>query len=391
MRFSSRTPASYEPNRLTVVAERLRAAGARVLDLTLSNPTRAGLPYPEAEILAALGDARSLRYEPTAKGLLEAREAVAAWHARQGVVAHPEQMLLAASTSEAYGWLFKLLCEPGDAVMAPRPSYPLFECLATLDGVRTVQYPLLEELRWGVDLAELERHLDERARAVILVNPNNPTGTYVKRGEWMKLQEFAAMRGLALIVDEVFFDYAWDEDGRRVSSLEGPHLALTFTLSGLSKIAALPQMKLGWVHVAGPEEARREALERLEWIADSYLPVSAPVLHAAERWLEWTPVVQEAIQERVWRNRVVLREAVPEGSAWRVMPAEGGWVAVLDAPRIHSEEEWALEFLEQHLVQVQPGYFFDFQREALLAVSLLTREEEFREGLGRLSKRFRPV
>lgn len=389
--FSSRTPSSFQPNRLSLAAERLRAAGAPLIDLTISNPTRAGLAYPAAAILDALLDARILTYEPSAAGPLEAREAVAAWHARQGVEADPDSLILTGSTSEAYGWIFKLLCEPGDAVMAPRPSYPLFECLASLEGVRTVQFSLLEELRWAADPAELERWLDPRARAIILVNPNNPTGNYLTREEWLRLQEFAALRGLALIVDEVFLDYAWHPDARRVSSLEGPHLALTFTLSGLSKIAALPQMKLGWIHVAGPEDLRREALQRLEWIADSYLPVSAPVLYAASRWFELVPSIQGPILARLAENRTALAEAIGLGSAWRVLPAAGGWIALLDAPRIHSEEEWALTLLEQFHVLIQPGFFYDFEREALFAASLLAEPEAFREALARLRLIFRSV
>lgn len=391
IRFSSRTPPSYEPNRLSQAAARLRAAGARLIDLTISNPTRAGFAYPEAEILDALADPRSLTYEPTAAGLLEAREAVAAWHARQGAGADPGSLILTGSTSEAYGWVFKLLCEPGDAVMAPRPSYPLFECLASLEGVRTVQFSLLEELRWAAELSELERRLDPRARAIILVNPNNPTGNYLKREEWLRLQEFAALRGLALIVDEVFLDYAWRSDPQRVSSLEGPHPALTFTLSGLSKIAALPQMKLGWIHVAGPAGLRREALQRLEWIADSYLPVSAPVLHAASRWLDLAPSIQGPVRARLAGNRAALEAAIGPGSAWRVLPASGGWIALLDAPRIHSEEEWALTLLEQFHVLIQPGFFYDFEREALFAASLLAEPEAFREALARLRGLIGPV
>lgn len=388
--FSSRTPSSFEPNRLSLAAARLRAAGAPLIDLTISNPTRAALPYPNAEILDALSDPRSLSYEPSPAGLPEAREAVAAWHARQGAPADPESILLAGSTSEAYGWVFKLLCEPGDAVLAPRPSYPLFECLASLEGVRTLQFSLLEELRWAADPAELERRLDPRARAIILVNPNNPTGNYLTREEWLRLQEFAAHRGLALIVDEVFFDYAWRADPRRVSSLLGPHLALTFTLSGLSKIAALPQMKLGWIHVAGPEHLRREALQRLEWIADSYLPVSAPVLHAAARWFELAPRIQAPILERLDANRGALAAAIGPDSPWRVLPASGGWIALLDAPRYHSGEEWVLAILEQFHILLQPGFFYDFEREALLAASLLAEPGAFGEALARIRPIFRP-
>ncbi len=292
--FSRRTPSSFRPNPLAARAAALRQSGAPLIDLTLSNPTAAGIAYPEEEILDALRDRRALRYEPSPRGAREAREAIAAWHVRHGARIDPEHLVLASSTSEAYSWLFQLLCDPGDAVMTPRPSYPLFECLAELDAVRLAQFPLAEEWGWRLDLASLEARLDPRARAIIFVNPNNPTGSYLHPEDWLRLQEFAALRGLAVIVDEVFFDYAWTAAPRRVL-LAGPHLALTFTLSGLSKSAGLPQMKLGWIHVAGPEPLRREALERLEWIADAYLPASAPVQLAAPRWLELAPLIQARI------------------------------------------------------------------------------------------------
>lgn len=388
--FSGRTPASLSPNRLTRALAELKAAGAPILDLTVSNPTREGIAYPREEILAALQDARSLTYEPTARGLLAAREAIAEWHAGQGSPADPASLILAGSTSEGYGWLFKLLCEPGDAVLVPRPSYPLFECLAELDSVRVVQYPLIEELAWGLDLSELDRLVRPETRAIILVNPNNPTGTYLKRDIWLRLQEFAAYRGLAIISDEVFFDYAWRADPRRTSALQGPHLALTFTLSGLSKISGLPQMKLGWIHVDGPSHLKAEALDRLEWIADSYLPVSAPIQHAAARWLELTPRIQDSIRLRTAENLESLQTAVGVGGSCRVRTPEGGWCAMLEVPRIHSDEEWALMLLENHSIWLQPGYFYDFQREGFLVASLLPEPEAFRAALQRLTGIFRP-
>lgn len=389
--FSSRTPRSFRPNRLSARAADLRQAGAPLIDLTLSNPTQAGFPYPDREILEALSDSRALRYEPEPKGHAEARRAIASWHRRHGAGVEPEHLVLASSTSEAYSWLFKLLCQPGDAVMTPRPSYPLFECLAELEGVRAIQYPLPGHWGWRLDIGELEAHLDPRARAVVVVNPNNPTGNYLRAEEWLRLQECAAMRGLAVISDEVFFDYAWRDATPRVSSLQEPHLALTFTLCGLSKTAALPQMKLGWIHVAGPGDLRREALERLEWIADAYLPASAPVQLAAPRWLELAPGMQARILDRVLGNLEMLRARLDRGSPWRVAGGEGGWTAVVEAPRIHSGEEWALRCLEEAFVLVQPGYFYDFDREAFLAVSLLPAPEEFRQALGRLEQIFRSV
>jgi aspartate/methionine/tyrosine aminotransferase len=382
--FSARTPGDFQPNRLNRALQSRREAGQDVLDLTLSNPTRAGLVYPKEEILAALAGARSLTYEPTPRGLAEAREAIAAHHARQGQSADPERMLLAGSTSEAYGWLFKLLCEPGGEILVPRPSYPLFECLATLDAVRVVEYSLPEDLRWGIDFDALERGRTARTRAVVLVNPNNPTGAYLKPEEWRRQQSWAASKGLAIIADEVFSDYAWDDSARRVSTFEATGEALVFTLSGLSKVAGLPQMKLGWIHASGPRPLLAEALERLEWIADAYLPVSAPIQHAVGRWMELVPQIQAVIRARCIENLTVARRAFSARGGARILEPEGGWCVVIDVPRFYSEEKWTLRLLERDGVLLQPGFFYDFEREALLVASLLPQPAIFREGLARL-------
>lgn len=386
IRFPTRTPGDYRPNRLNAALAARRAAGDTVLDLTQTNPTRAGLSYPGQAILEALNDPRALTYDPTPRGLSEAREAIASYHAGRGQAAQPDRLLLTGSTSEAYGWLFKLLCEPGDEVLAPCPSYPLFECLAVLDAVRIVEYPLPEELRWGLDLEALERCRTPRTRAVVLVNPNNPTGAYLKRDEWERLQTWAALRGLAIIADEVFFDYAWQARPDRVSTFDATGEALVFTLSGLSKAAGLPQMKLGWIHAAGPRRLLAEALERLEWIADAYLPVSAPVQHAAAAWLKLLPEIQASIRGRSLENLATARVAFSAAGGARALEPEGGWSVVLDVPRLHTEEEWALRLLESDGVLVQPGFFYDFEREALLVASLLSAPEDFRKGLARLER-----
>lgn len=368
--FARRTPDQFAPNAFTKALERRRAAGLEILDLTVSNPTRAGIEYPTDEILAALGDRRSLTYEPQARGWIGAREAVARHHAAQGYTADPDRVVLASSTSELYGWLFKLLCEPGETVLVPRPSYPLFECLAGLEGVRVEQYRLEEALEWSPEFDALEEMASKAGtRAIVFVNPNNPTGTYLKRHEWERMQAVAARHGLALVVDEVFYDYAWGGDKGRTSSLEGPHGALTFTLSGLSKAAGLPQMKLGWVHVAGPEGLVSQAMERLEWIADSYLPVSAPVQYAAPRWLELAAGIRAAILKRVRGNRGVLPFEIH---------AEGGWCSLLDLPQTRSEEAWTQELLDRGVL-VQPGFFYDFGREALAVASLLVEPETLQQ------------
>lgn len=381
--FARRTPDRFEPNALTLALERRRAARAEILDLTVSNPTQVGIEYPEEEIRAALADPRATRYEPTARGWIGAREAVARHHAAQGFEPCPEKILLAASTSELYCWLFKLLCEPGETVLVPRPSYPLFECLARLEGVRVEQYRLEEALEWAPDFEGLDEMAGRGGvKAIIHVNPNNPTGSFLKKHEWERMQEISARRRVALIVDEVFYDFAWSNDGGRTSSLAGPHEALTFTLSGLSKAAGMPQMKLGWVLVNGPAALARTALERLDWIADSYLSVSAPVQYAVPRWLEAASSIRRRILERVLGNRGVLPFETH---------SEGGWCSLLDLPKIKTEEQWALELLESQGVLIQPGFFYDFGREALAVASLLPEPSLVREAARRIKEKSSPI
>ncbi|MGD0200857.1 MAG: pyridoxal phosphate-dependent aminotransferase [Bryobacteraceae bacterium] len=384
--FSSRLDWDLRPNRISALIEAKRTAGAELLDLTESNPTRAGIAYPAEEILAALADPRSLVYEPSPAGLREPRAAVAAYCAARGQEAPAERILLTSSTSEAYALLFKLLCDPGDEVLAPRPSYPLFEFLARLESVRVAQYSLRYHGRWEIDLDALERALTGRTRAVVVVNPNNPTGSFLKRRELARLAELCAARGVAIISDEVFSDYAFGADAERVVSLAGVEAALTFCLGGLSKAAGLPQMKLGWIIAGGPAELRARALERLELIADTYLSVATPIQHAAARLLAAGESVQAQIAARTRGNLDWLRGAV-SGSAIDVLDVEGGWYAILRVPRTRSEEEWALELLAGDGVLVQPGFFYDFEAEAFLVVSLLTRPETFREGIRRLLAR----
>jgi alanine-synthesizing transaminase len=381
--FSSRFHWDSRPNRVTLALAARRAAGAHTLDLTESNPTHAGLRYP-AEIAAAFADARMLEYEPNPAGSPAAREAVSAYYAARGHTVSPAHMLLTASTSEAYCYLFKLLTDPGGEVLVPSPSYPLFEFLADMESVAVRPYALEYHGAWRIDLAAMEAAMTPRTRAIILVNPNNPTGSYVKRGELRTLTALCAARGMALISDEVFADYALTEDAERVTTLAGVEECLAFSMSGLSKVAGLPQMKLGWIVAAGPEAARAEALEKLEWIADTYLSVSTPVQCAAPALLSAGEAVQRQIRERTAANLEFAR-ATLAGSAANILAVEGGWYITLQVPRIRSEEEWTLCLLEQHGVLVQPGYFYDFESEAYLVVSLLTAPEIFREGLARIA------
>jgi alanine-synthesizing transaminase len=304
----------------------------------------------------------------------EARDAAVAYYARRGCRVDRQRILLTASTSEAYAYLFKLLADPGDHVLVPRPSYPLFEFLATMENIGVRQYPLRYHGEWSIDFEALRGMIEPRTRAIVVVNPNNPTGSFVGERE---VAELAAL-GLPLISDEVFADYAFDGQFRTLLDANAP---MVFSMSGLSKVAGLPQMKLGWIVVGG--KRRLEAMERLEWIADTYLSVGTPVQCAAGRLLAAGESVQGQIRERTAANLVVLRDALG-GSAADVLDIEGGWEAVIKVPRVRSEEEWVLELLERRDVLVQPGYFYDFEQEAYLVVSLLTPLEMFGEGVGRL-------
>jgi|SRR5271157_3055726 len=382
--FSSRFHWDSSPNRLTQLLAARRGEGARILDLTESNPTRAALSYP-AGIAAAFADPGMLVYTPSPAGSVAAREAVSRYYAARGCEVDTGRILLTASTSEAYAYLFKLLADPGDEVLAPRPSYPLFEYLANVESLAPRQYPLRYFDGWSIDLEALDGAVTDRTRAVVLVNPNNPTGSYVKRAELEALTRLAARRGLALISDEVFSDYAFGADADRAATLAGVEDCLAFSLSGLSKVAGLPQMKLGWIVCSGPERLRREAMEKLEWIADTFLSVGAPVECAAAKLLEAGVEVRRGIRERTAGNLAFAREKLG-GSAASLLAVEGGWNLTLEVPRIRSEEEWALELLARKDVMAQPGFFYDFETEAFLVVSLLTRPEIFREGLSRLAE-----
>jgi alanine-synthesizing transaminase len=379
--FSTRLPRDFHPNRLTLALEAKRREGARILDLTQSNPTQAGLAYPP-EILCAFQDERLLRYEPNPAGLQEARAAVSRYYAARGFRVEPERILLTSSTSEAYSYLFKLLTDPGDHVLAPRPSYPLFEPLAHLESIAVRSYPVSYDGRWAIDTAALESAITERTRAIVLVNPNNPTGSYLKRPELQELLRISEERQIALISDEVFADYSFGSDAGRVATLAGVQTGLAFAMSGLSKIAGLPQMKMGWIVAAGAADLLQSAFQRLEWIADTYLSVGAPVQCAATPLLQARETIQLQIRARTLGNLQLLQRRIA-GSAATVFAVEGGWYAIIQVPRVRTEEEWALDLLSRCNVLVQPGFFYDFESEAFLVASLLAHPDIFREGLER--------
>jgi len=385
--FSSRLHWDLRPNQLAQALSAMRRQRAEILDLTESNPTRAGFAYPEDVILSAFHDARAIVYEPAPAGMRAPRDAVAGYYSARGLIVDPACVFLTASTSESYGWLFKLLADAGDEVLVPRPSYPLFEFLAQMELVRVVQYPLVYSNGWSIDLDALAQAVNERTRAVVLVNPNNPTGSFVKRHELERLVELCAERGLALISDEVFADYRFIPDPERIPSLAGIDQALTFCLSGLSKIAGLPQMKLGWIVIGGPAALRSDAVERLELIADTYLSVGTPVQHALPKLLEAGESVRQQITVRVTENLAALRDRADDACVAQVLQVEGGWYATLRVPQTKTEEQWCLDLLQQDNVLVQPGFFYDFESEAYLVLSLLTPGDTFREGIKRLWRR----
>lgn len=377
--FASRTRWNLAPNRLSAAVSRLRAQGKTILDLTESNPTACGIAYP-GELLQALADPKNLRYEPASSGLASAREAVAADYARHGCAVDPDSIVLTASTSEAYSFVLRLLAEPGDRVIFPRPSYPLLDHLAQLNDVAVDRYFLCYDGAWRLDLDSLRDAVTPASRAVVLVHPNNPTGSFLKRDEGSALQTLCAEKGVALISDEVFADYPTAADASRIPSMAGTSDALTFSLGGLSKMLGLPQMKLSWIAVSGPETAKREALEKLEMIADTYLSVNTPVQNALPRWLAGRESMQSLLRERVEKNRQSLAARDWKKIGCEVLASEGGWNTILRVPSVYTEEEWVLQLLETRGVLVHPGYFFDFESEAYLVLSLLPEPKIFAEG-----------
>ncbi len=387
MNFSRRMPASLEANALAQAVVRLRQSGAPLIDLTESNPTRAGFEYP-ADLLTPLGDARGLAYRPDALGLPQAREAVAADFARRGIVVPTERIALTASTSEAYSLIFKLLCDPGDAVLVPQPSYPLFEHLTRLDAVEAVPYRLEYHGRWSVDVSSVERALTPRTRALLIVSPNNPTGNFVSAADLDALVSVCAPRGIALISDEVFADYVLQDDTRMPRGcLARREDVAGFTLGGLSKSVGLPQAKLGWIAVSGDAGSVRDILPRLELACDTYLSVSTPVQLAAGELLRRGSTVRDQILRRVRANLAQCTSLVAGCPAATLLHAEGGWSAVLRVPTLMPEEELMLGLLTTDAVLVHAGYFFDFPTESFLVVSLLPPEPVFTEGLSRVLRR----
>jgi aspartate/methionine/tyrosine aminotransferase len=362
-----------------------RAAGRRLIDLTVSNPTVCGFDYDAETILAPLAGVGALTYDPDPRGMLVAREAVAGYYGGHGASVDADAVVLTTSTSEGYGYLFRLLCDAGDEVLVAQPSYPLFDFLADLEDVRLRTYPLFYEHGgddgWWIDFAELERRIGPRTKAIVVVHPNNPTGHATGAAEREKLQEICARHGLALIVDEVFLDYPLGEDVRLTSFAVGPHPVLTFVLSGMSKIAGLPQMKVGWIVGLGPEALQREAMGRLEVIADTFLSMNAPVQMALPVWLAGRKGIQGQILTRV-RGNIAAARSIGVGSGVEVLRVDAGWSAILRLPQMGGDVAEGL--LREAGVVVHPGSFYGIAESGRVVVSLLGLEQEFAEGLERI-------
>jgi alanine-synthesizing transaminase len=382
-RFSARTSWDSSESSYAATVREAKVSGRRLYDLTVSNPTRCGFEY-DAQLLAPLLDARALVYDPDPRGMRVAREAVAGYYADHAAMVAPDGLVLTTSTSEGYSFLFRLLCDPGDEVLIAQPSYPLFDFLADLDDVRLRSYPLFYDHGWWIDIAELERAITPRTRAVIVVHPNNPTGHWTGAAEREALERLCVRNGLALIVDEVFLDYPLTESAVARSFACGEHPALTFVLSGMSKIAGLPQMKAAWIATLGPEEQSREALARLEIVADTFLSMNAPGQLALPSWLGGRVTMQRQILGRARRNLAVLQRLAAEHPGMlEVLECEAGWSAVLGLPGCVGERDCAERLIRERGVIVHPGSFYGMSEASRVVVSLIGGAGEFELGIRR--------
>ena len=382
--FANRTAWKLTPNRFSQAQAELRTAGRDIIDLSVSNPARAELHFDADAILGSLAQPAALDYDPQPRGLLSARQGVAEYYRadHEGCDLDPESILLTTSTSEGYSFVFRLLCNPGDEILVPKPSYPLFEFLADLQDVSLVPYPLLYDHGWQIDLPSLYKAITARTRGVVLVHPNNPTGSYTKSAEMADLNHFCETNALALVVDEVFLDYA--HDGTPRASFAMNQGALTFTLSGLSKVSGLPQMKVAWIVTSGPESRKDAALARLEVIADTYLSMNAPVQLATPALLEQRKKIQPLLLDRLRTNLQDLDRQVSRQKSCTRLDVEGGWYVILRVPATQTDEDLAIDLLRTEGVLVHPGNFYDFPNDGYLVLSLVTPTGIFRDGIGRV-------
>jgi alanine-synthesizing transaminase len=380
--FAKRTHWNLAPNRLSEALAAHRAAGKPLIDLTVSNPTECGFEYHGSAILKALSNPAALSYEPNPRGLESARRAVSGYYADRKENVSAEDIFLTTSTSEAYSYIFRTLCDPGDELLIPSPSYPLFDFLADIQDVNLARYPLLYDHGWQIDFHALEQAITPRTRGVIVVNPNNPTGHFAKSAEIAKLNSICSAREMAIIADEVFLDFPLGDN--RPASFAANRGAPTFTLSGLSKISGLPQMKAAWLIASGPQQWKSEALARLEVIADTYLSVNAPVQLAIPRFLEQRHAFQQQVMSRVRRNLAELDRQLALQKAISRLTVDGGWCVALRVPATRSDEDLAIELLTTQGVSVHPGHFYEFSSDGYLVVSLMTPERVFAAGVRHL-------
>ena len=384
--FSDRTNWKLDTNRLSRALAERRASGDSTIDLTASNPTTCGFDYDERAILKALSNPAALSYEPDPRGLVSARRAVATYYLERGTPVRIEDIVLTTSTSEAYSFVFRVLCDPRDEILVPSPSYPLFEFLADIQDVKLVRYPLVYDHGWQIDFHALEKAITRRTRGVIVVHPNNPTGHFAKSAEVARLNEITLARGMAVIADEVFLDFTLGSE--QASTFAANEGALTFTMSGLSKISGLPQMKVAWLCVSGPEQPREQALARLEVVADTYLSMNVPVQLAIPTFLEERHKFQRQLMQRVKRNLQELDGQLAAHKSCSRLDVEGGWYVVLRVPATRSDGDVAIELLMSKSVYAHPGHFYDFPSDGYLVLSLITPERDFAEGTRRLLELF---
>jgi len=387
--FSKRTNWKLEENAYTRALRRHAESGLPLLDLTISNPTACGFEYDEAAILAALQNPAAMRYEPEPKGLLSARNAVVDYYREKKLAARldPERLILTTGTSEAYSFLFRLLCDPGDEVLVAHPSYPLFDFLATIQDVTLRPFRFVYDHGWQFDFPALRHAITSRTRAILVVHPNNPTGHFISCAEAEQLGAICLEHDLALVVDEVFLDYelpAASDRKKRHASFAANSEVLTFVLSGLSKISALPQMKVGWIAASGPEALVWDAMASLEIIADTYLSLNAPVQHALPTLLAQRRAIQPQIMARVEANLRELDEQLARQKSISRLEVEGGWYATLRVPAVQSDEQLAIRLIDKRSVAVHPGHFYEFANDGYLVLSLLAPKQEFAEGVSRL-------
>jgi alanine-synthesizing transaminase len=402
--FAERTNWNLTPNRLSEALAQHLAAGKRLYDLSASNPTEVGFSYDGETILRAMCNSAALTYVPDPKGLLRARQSVAEYYAERGDEVSVEDIILTASTSEAYSFVFRALCDPGDELLVPAPSYPLFGFLAGIHDVVLAHYALVYDHGWQIDFPSLEKAITPRTRGIIVVNPNNPTGHFVKPEELAALNEICSTRNMALIADEVFLDFPHaDSNGRREpgkalrprtangwrpASLAANSGALTFTMSGLSKIAGLPQMKAAWLVTSGPEAIKKQAVERIEVVADTYLSMNAPIQLALPIFLQQRHGFQKQVLTRVRRNVGELDRQLMMRKACSRLEIEGGWYAVVRVPATRTDDDLAVDLLTKKGIYVHPGHFYDFATAGYLIVSLIMPEREFAEGCRQMLSMF---